>query len=134
MARAKERFPNFPNEGTWGELHTAAITHPLAKLGPEYAAAFNRGPVPKSGDALTPNAATHDKEFRMTNGASYREVFDLSDWDNGLATSTPGQSGQPGSPHYDDLLPLWANEEYFPLMYSRGKVEEVTKNRLVLRP
>ena len=36
-------------------------------------------------------------------------LFDLADWDRGLATSAPGQSGQPGSPHYDDLLPLWQN-------------------------
>ena len=54
--------------------------------------------------------------------------------DRGLATSAPGQSGQPGSPHYDDLLPLWAKGEYFPLAYSRKKVESVARERLVLRP
>jgi penicillin amidase len=46
----------------------------------------------------------------------------------------PGQSGQPGSPHYTDLLPLWSEGTYFPLAYSRKKVEEATKNRLVLEP
>src|SRR5437867_1083706 len=60
----------------------------------------------RTGDGNTPNAATHNRQFQQTNGASYRELFDLSDWDKGLATSTPGQSGQPGSPHYDDLLPM----------------------------
>jgi len=33
-----------------------------------------------------------------------------------------------------DLAPLWAKGEYFPLAFSRGKVEEVTANRLVLKP
>jgi len=134
IAKAKQRFPKFPAEGTWGELHQAAFTHPLARLGDEYAAAFNPAAVPKAGDALTPNAASHNREFRQTAGASYRQVFDLADWDRGLATSTPGQSGRPGSPHYDDLLPLWAGEEYFPLAFSRGKVEEVTEHRLLLKP
>ena len=67
-------------------------------------------------------------------GDSYRHVFDLADWDRGLATSTPGQSGQPGSPHYGDLLPLWERGEYFPLAFSRKKVEEVCLHRLVLKP
>ena len=61
-------------------------------------------------------------------------VFDLADWDRGLATSTPGQSGQPGSPHYGDLLPLWAEQKYFPMAFSRKKVDEVSKNVLWLGP
>jgi penicillin amidase len=92
------------------------------------------GPVPRPGDAHTPHAATHDAKFAQTSGASYRHVLDLADWDRGLATSTPGQSGQPGSPHYADLLPLWQRGEYFPLAFSRAKVEEVTVHRLKLTP
>ena len=72
--------------------------------------------------------------LRQVHGASYLQLLDLSDWDRGLATSTPGQSGQPGSPHYGDLLPLWAEGKYFPLAYSRAKVEEVTLHRLRLTP
>ena len=67
-------------------------------------------------------------------GASYRHLFDLSDWDRGLATSVPGQSGQPSSPHYADLLPLWARGEYFPLVFTRKRVERETRHRLLLRP
>ena len=37
-----------------------------------------------------------------------------------MATNVPGQSGQPGSPFYGNLLPLWERGEYFPLAYSRG--------------
>jgi penicillin amidase len=61
-------------------------------------------------------------------------LFDLADWDRALVTSVPGQSGQPGSPHYTDLLPLWARGEYFPLPFSRTAVERLTQHRLVLRP
>ena len=110
------------------------IRHPLASLGPPYAKAFNLGPVGRSGDGVTPNATSHDAKFQQVSGASYRHVLDLADWDRGLATSTPGQSGQPGSPHYGDLLPLWAADEYFPLAYSRKKVESVSPNRLLLTP
>ncbi len=119
---------------SWGRLHQATFSHPLADLGPEYAKAFNLGPAPRSGDAQTPNNTRHDEKFQQVHGASYRHLFDLADWDRGLATSVPGQSGQPGSPHYADLLPLWEKEEYFPLLFSRAKVEKHTWHRLVLRP
>src|SRR5262249_54805955 len=106
----------------------------LSHLGKEFAQAFDLQKVARAGDAYTPNAATHNKDFEQTNGASYREIFDLADWDRALVTSTPGQSGQPGSLHYGDLLPLWAEGKYFPLYYSRAKIEEHTAHRLVLRP
>ena len=47
---------------------------------------------------------------------------------------TPGQSGQPGSPYYGDLLERWVNNEYFPLAYSRAAVDEQVAYRLTLKP
>jgi len=134
VARTKELLGPDPKQWTWGKLHTATFEHPLASLGPTYAKALNLGPVERPGDVHSPNNTRHDDTFRQVHGASYRHLLDLADWDRGLATSTPGQSGQPGSPHYGDLLPLWAEGKYFPLAYSRAKVEEVSRHRLVLRP
>ena len=51
-----------------------------------------------------------------------------------MATSVPGQSGQPGSPFYGNLLPLWANNEYFPMLFSPSAVSNNSRHRLVLRP
>src|SRR4029450_7132452 len=115
-------------------LHSAKFEHPLVSLGPAYASAFDLAPVKRAGDGHTPLNTRHDDNFRQLHGATYRHVFDLADWDRGVATSAPGQSGQPGSPHYGDLLPLWAEGKYFPLAFSRAKVEEVTKDRVMLRP
>ncbi len=70
----------------------------------------------------------------VVSGASFREIIDLSDWDNSVGTNVPGQSGQPGSPHYDDLVSLWANGEYFPLLFSREAIVENTAKLLTLRP
>jgi penicillin amidase len=125
------KWPKLPR---WGDFHTATFRHPLEKMSPDYAKAFNVGPFKRTGDANTPNNTRYDADFKQIHGATYRHVFDLADWDKGMATSAPGQSGQPGSPHYADLAPLWANGEYFPLAYSRKKVEEVTRHKLILRP
>lgn len=121
-------------QGPWGDAHRAIFQHPLSPLGKAHAQAFDLEPVPRGGDANTVNNTRHDDNFRQLHGASYRHLFDLADWDRGLATSVPGQSGQPESPHYADLLSLWANGDYFPLVYSRQRVEKESRHRLVLRP
>ena len=116
----------------WGTLHTITFQHPLADS-PAREALFNLGPVERGGDGNTPNA-TRGPGFTQSNGASYRHILDLADWDRSVFTSTPGQSGQPGSPHYDDLLPLWAKHEYAPMVFTREAVEENTANTLRLEP
>lgn len=134
VERLRKRLGDDPQAWQWGKLHTATFEHPLGSFSPAHEQAFNLGPVARSGDSTTPNNTRANEEFRQIHGASYRHVFDLADWDRGVATSTPGQSGQLGSPHYDDLLKLWASEQYFPLSFSRKAVEAVTANRLQLRP
>jgi penicillin amidase len=120
-------------KGTWGALHRAEFLHPLGREG-ELRRKLDRGPVPRGGDSNTVNNTGPGADFRQVSGASFREILDLSDWDRSVATSVPGQSGDPASPHYDDLLPLWAEGRYFPLVYSRAAVERETRERIVLRP
>jgi penicillin amidase len=114
------------SQWSWGTLHLATFRHPVA-------AAFDLGEVPRGGDANTVNA-TPGGGYEQRWGASYRQILDVADWDRSVATSVPGQSGQPGSPYYDNLLPLWAEGRYFPLIYSRARVERETAHLLVLRP
>ena len=111
----------------WGDLHLAPFKHP-------FVSAFDLKPARRGGDGTTVNATSSAIGFQQNSGASFREIIDLSNWDNSWATSTPGQSGQPGSPHYGDLLELWQNHQYFPLAFSRAKVEQMTKHVLQLVP
>ena len=132
--REAEEAARTPSNGAGARCTPPRSATRWRRAAPAFAKAFNLGPFERPGDAHTPNNTRHDDKFQQVHGATYRHLFDLADWDRGLATSAPGQSGQPGSPHYADLLPLWAKGEYFPLAYSRAKVEEVTRHRLVLKP
>ncbi|HND52064.1 MAG TPA: penicillin acylase family protein, partial [Pirellulaceae bacterium] len=134
VARTRESLGADQSKWRWGTLHKVTFRHPLAPMGPSFEQAFNIGPFARGGDVTTPNNTRHDESFQQVHGASYRQVFDLADWDRGVATSTPGQSGQPGSPHYGDLAPLWAEQQYFPLVYSSRRVEAETVHRLQLAP
>ena len=116
----------------WGDLHFAEFKHPLSTHDARRAV-FDLKSVPRGGDGNTVNA-TAGARFIQRSGASFREILDLSDWDNSVAINVPGQSGQPESPHYGDLLRLWAEGRYFPLLFTREKVEKNTADRLVLEP
>lgn len=112
---------------SWGRLHQIYFRHPLDQ------AAFNRGPIPRPGDGNTVNS-TSGPGFQQTNGASYREILDLADWDRSVMTNVPGESGDPSSPHYSDLLEDWAAGRYHPMPFTRKAVEAATVERILLAP
>lgn len=112
----------------WSDLHKAEFRHPLA-------GEFSLAPVARGGDGFTVNNTSFAaSSYRQTSGASYRQIFDVGEWDNSVAINVPGQSGQPGSPHYSDLLPLWAAGRYHPLPFSRKAVQQHAAQRLLLEP
>lgn len=111
----------------WGKVHQIFFHHPLGVK------EFNRGPVARPGDGNTVNA-TSGAALRQTNGASYREILDFSDWDRSVMTNVPGESGDPESPHYSDLVDDWANGRYHPMPFSRKAVEAATTERIRLVP
>jgi penicillin amidase len=123
-----------PKKWSWGELHVMRFRHSLDRA-PGAAALTDPPPIPRSGDGNTVGASGYEGDsFEQVAGASYRELLDPGDWDRSLAVNAPGQSGQPGSPHYSDLLPLWSQGHYFPLLYSPAAVQTHSTDILVLEP
>ncbi len=122
-----------PSQWAWGELHVVRFRHALDQQ-PGAKELFDLGPLARPGDEYTPNATGMGDSWEQISGASYRQIIDLNDWDRSRVINTPGQSGQPGSPHYSDLMPLWDVGRYFPLLYSRKAVEGETTDRLMLEP
>ena len=116
----------------WGDLHFAEFKHSLS-TDDTRRAVFDLKSVPRGGDANTVNASGGAR-FIQRSGASFREILDVSDWDKSVVINVPGQSGQPESRHYGDLVPLWSEGKYFPLLFSRDKVEKNAAERLVLEP
>jgi penicillin amidase len=133
-AKTAARLGSDPHTWAWGKLHLMQFNHSL-DVNAELAKLFDRGPLERPGDNYTVNATGFGgASFNQLAGASYREIFDLSDWDQAVGVNVPGQSGQPGSPHYDDLLPLWGRGQYFPLSFSRPAVDRQTTDVLELQP
>jgi penicillin G amidase len=123
-----------PSDWSWGRLHTVTFHHPLELL-PGTRELFTIGPLARPGDSYTVNNASYTGgKFDQASGPSYREILDVGNWDESVVANVPGESGQPGSPHYADLVPLWDQAHYFPMLYSQAAVEKQAKDRLVLEP
>jgi penicillin G amidase len=101
----------------WGRFNRSELPHPFVQ-------AYDASAVERHGGA----------GFVAAVGATYREVFDLVHPDSSWATNLPGQSGQPGSPFYDNLVESFGRAEYFPLAFTRAAVERVAAHRLRLVP
>lgn len=119
----------------WGQdaYHHALIRHPLDEVvNAAMRAKLDVGPYPRGGDGYTIDATGGGDN--QVSGGSMKIVADTENWDDSLGLNNPGQSGDPGSPHYRDLFELWARGRYFPIFFSRAKVESVAEARITLTP
>ncbi|MGH3217956.1 MAG: penicillin acylase family protein [Streptosporangiaceae bacterium] len=118
----------------WGSLHQAYLVHPAAPLLDPAPSWATLGPLPRGGSGDTVSAAAYSGDFVQLVGATFRVVMDVGEWDNSVAMNSPGQSGNPESPHYADLFGQWAEDGAFPLVYSRREIEKHAAHRYVLVP
>jgi penicillin amidase len=124
-----------PEQDKWklGAYHHAVIHHPMtAALKPELRAKFDVGDLPRGGDSYTVTA-TGGADNQLS-GGSFKIIVDTEDWDRSVGLNNPGQSGNVNDPHYRDLYELWARGKYFPIFYSRAKIESVAEKKLELKP
>lgn len=135
VADVTARFGADMTAWKWGDekLHHALIKHPLSEaVNAEMKAKLEVGPFPRGGDGTTVSAT--GGLDNQGGGGSLKMVADTENWDNSVGLNTPGQSGDPESPHYRDLFELWARGRYFPVAYSRAKVESVAEKTSTLTP
>jgi penicillin amidase len=107
---------NLDHEGklTWGKLKSTRVEH-LAKLDP-----FSRLDIDNSGGEFAINAVKKD------HGPSWRMIVQLTKTTEAYGIYPGGQSGNPGSPYYDNFIDNWANGKYYPL-WMMSKDEETDK-------
>lgn len=136
LAEIEKRLGPDPARWQWGQLHHAVFEHPLAaRVDAETRRRLTVGSWPIGGSSFTPMATSYrPATYQLTGGASFRMVADVGNWDASVVINAPGQSGDPASPHYRDLAPLWVDGRYFPLAYSREAVEKSARTRFELKP
>ena len=132
----RERLGDDVDAWRWGTVHRTRPRHTLSASFPELASALDPPSVPMGGDGDTPQAGSYSPAdpFVMTGMSVARYVFDTSDWDNSRWVTPLGASGHPGSPHYADQTPIWAEVGLVPMLYSWDRIAADAESRQTLDP
>ena len=103
----KQHGPMGP-EWAWSKHKQTGVRHLIPGMD-----ALSRLNIPVGGGGSIVNAST------TKTGPSWRFIVELSKTGNpkGFGIYPGGQSGNPGSSHYDDLIDTWAKGELKPLLY-----------------
>ena len=119
----------------WGNRHTVTFAHVLGKKKP-LDRLFNIGAFPVGGNHLTVSMALYhyNHPFAVYHGPSQRMIVDLANPQTAWHVLPTGQSGLPGSAHYDDQVALYLNGNYRRMWLNRADVDHHAEAKLVLVP
>ena len=138
VAELEQLLGKDPSRWTWGEMHAATFRNStLGKSGVGLIESlFNRGPYPVGGGEAIVNATGWSvKDGYETNWLpSMRMIVDLGNLNNSVTVHTTGQSGHAYSPHYDDMIPMWVNIQYYPMLWDQQTLIQNAEGNLVLQP
>jgi penicillin amidase len=133
------QFGNDPSKWQWGALHTAHFEHPLATVSP-LNLIFDIAPVARPGDSSTINVggsgrfSSDPADYGQHTVPSMRQIIDLSNFDNSVWVTTTGESGQPFSSHYRDLVPLWDQNHYQKMLFTASAIAKDNQALLIMQP
>jgi penicillin amidase len=124
-------------EWRWGDLHKARFNHKIFSQIPLVGRYGNLSITTGGGDNTVGRgmiSGNGGDPYAHIHGAGYKAVYDLGEPANSRFMIPAGQSGNPFSGHYADLLEPWRDGEYFRIAGSRESLAAAGLPRLALVP
>lgn len=131
----EERLGTDRNQWSYGQqqLKHSKMTHPLGiVIANKYQNKLNVGPYKRGGNAYT--VGSTGNALNQSSGASFKVIIPVGNWNKAVGMNSPGQSGNPDSPYYDNLFKSWAENKYFPLLYKKETIVEKADSKEILLP
>jgi acyl-homoserine-lactone acylase len=121
---------------TWGALHTYHWRHDFTRSTMFFHGYLNRGPYPAGGDVHSVNVAAFywGKNFDVFVIPAMRMVVDFGLEEPAFLITVPGESGNPSSEHYDDMIPYYLEGKNHPLPFKDAAVKAQYGRTLLLLP
>lgn len=131
----EERFGPDPTAWQWGAIHRLGAVHPAARTELQHEL-LDMPYQPHPGGASTLASAFYNPpgSFDTRLGANYRFLASLGADQETRVICWPGQSGQPGSPHYADQVETYLRGEHATIPFAWPEVEAAATARTTLRP
>ncbi len=138
LAWLGQRFGGSPASWRWGAAHEATFRNRVLERVPLIGPLLN-GRIPADGGAYTINrggfqVANEASPFADIHGAGYRALYDLAALDRSRFMIATGQSGNPFSSHFKDLLRRWRDFDYLALAGGRDEILKGGGSLLTLAP
>ncbi len=112
----KRAFKDFKGTiPTWSKTKKTDIMH----LAGSSLAAFSHQNVDVGGNSFAPNA------IAQKTGPSWRMVVELGDKVKAFGVYPGGQSGNPGSPYYDNFIEHWRTAKYYELTFMNSPNQKI---------
>ncbi|HEY6557289.1 MAG TPA: penicillin acylase family protein [Polyangiaceae bacterium] len=118
----------------WGAVRPLVLRHPFATE-PLFARVFGLPKIAVGGDATTIPQASVDFQHPLGDPigiANLRAVIDVGAWENSRWSLAGGQSGNPCSAHFGDLLPVWERGQGIEIAWTTEDVARRAVTTLVL--
>jgi penicillin amidase len=129
------RHGSRPGEWRWGEAHRAPLENAVLSRVPLVSSLLDLETPLDGGDHTVARAASPswpELDFAAEHGAGFRAVYDAADFDASEFVIATGQSGNPLSPHYRDLVDDWREGRHVILPCPAD--EPASARRLLLVP
>lgn len=127
LEKLNDRFgERSENNWAWGKVKNTRIMHLVPNFN-----AFGRTDIFSGGGGEVVNATT------ATHGPSWRMVVQLDEnWPKAYGLYPGGQSGNPGSKYYDNMIDRWADGKLDTLLFLKDLEQEAERLRyqIVLNP
>jgi penicillin G amidase len=120
----------------WGRVRPVFLAHAFGSK-PPLDRIWNRGPIAWGGDATTipQGSVAYDAPLGNAIGVpNLRAVMDVGNWEASRWVLAGGQSGNPLSPHYDDMIDLWVRGRSVTIAWSPQSVRARAEHELTLLP
>lgn len=120
----------------WGRVRPLCLVHAFGTK-PPLDRIWNRGPMAFGGDATTIPQGSVSFDAPLGNAIgipNFRAVMDIGNWEASRWILAGGQSGNPLSPHYDDMIELWLRGDAVTIAWSPRSVKDRAMNVLMLLP
>ena len=136
LALLRTKLGDDREKWSWGALHTITFKHPLGERGGIAGWYFNRGPFPSAGGRHTVNNGWFNlgDPYQTEQISSYRFIVDMGDAEHVLAMNHSGESDNPASAHYEDMIEPWRGGQYHVLSPSLPEAQASATAEIELIP
>jgi penicillin amidase len=136
LKELRARHGSDASHWAWGAVRPLVLRHPFA-VKPLFARVFGLPSVAAGGDATTLPQASVDFQDPLGDPigiANLRAVIDVGAWENSRFSLAGGQSGNPCSAHFGDLLPIWERGDGVAIAWKPEDVARRAVTTLVVEP